>query len=181
MHSIMSDSLRPYGLQPTRLLCSWDSPGRNTGVGCHTLLQGIFLTQGSNLCLLCLLHWQVDSLPLSHVESPMPILYILYLSSVYLYTSYSAITLNHYIYSTLYMLSRSVVSSSLRPHGLYVAHQAPVSMGFSRQEYWSRLPLPSPGNLPDPGIKPVSLMSPALASRFFITSTTCASGKESAC
>ena len=40
--------LRPHGLQPTRLLCPWDSPGKNTGVGCHALLQGIFPTQGSN-------------------------------------------------------------------------------------------------------------------------------------
>ena len=53
-----------YGLQPTMLLCPWDSPGKNTGVACHALLQGIFLTQGPNLCLLCLLHWQVGSLPL---------------------------------------------------------------------------------------------------------------------
>ena len=44
----MSDSLRPHGLQPTRLLCPWDSPGKNTGVGCHALLQGIFPTQGLN-------------------------------------------------------------------------------------------------------------------------------------
>ena len=42
-----------------------DSPGKNTGVGCHTLLQGIFLIQGSNLHLFCLLHWQVGSLPLA--------------------------------------------------------------------------------------------------------------------
>ena len=49
----------------TRLLCSWDSPGKNTGMGCHALLQGIFLTQGSNPCLLHLLHWQVSSLPLA--------------------------------------------------------------------------------------------------------------------
>ena len=53
-----------------------------------------------------------------------------------------------------------------------VAHQAPLSMGFSRQEYWSGLPFPSPGHLPDAGIKPVSLMFPALASRFFTTGTT---------
>ena len=45
-------------------------------------------------------------------------------------------------------------------------------MGFSRQEYWSGLPCPPPGDLPDPGIEPVSLMSPALASGFFITSAT---------
>ena len=40
--SVVSDSLRSYGLQPTRLLCPWDSPGKNTGVGCHALLQGMF-------------------------------------------------------------------------------------------------------------------------------------------
>ena len=53
------------GLQPARFLCSWNLPGKNTGVACHFLLQGIFLTHGLNLCLLCLLHWQADSLPLS--------------------------------------------------------------------------------------------------------------------
>ena len=46
-----------------RLLCPWDSPGKNAGVGCHFLLQGIFTTQGSNLHLPSLLNWQVDSLP----------------------------------------------------------------------------------------------------------------------
>ena len=53
-----------------------------------------------------------------------------------------------------------------------VAHPAPLLMGFSRQEYWSGLPLPSPGDLPDPGIKPASLVSPALAGRFFTTGAT---------
>ena len=53
-----------------------------------------------------------------------------------------------------------------------VACQAPLSMGFSQQEYWSGLPCPSPGDLPHPGIKPVSLVSPALASVFFTTSAT---------
>ena len=43
-HSVVSDSLRPLGLQPARLLCPWNSPGKNTGVGCFSLLQGIFLT-----------------------------------------------------------------------------------------------------------------------------------------
>ena len=50
--SIMSNSLIPYGLQPARPLCPWDSPGKNTGVGCQTLLQGIFPTQGLNLGLI---------------------------------------------------------------------------------------------------------------------------------
>ena len=53
-----------------------------------------------------------------------------------------------------------------------VARQAPLSMGFSRQEYWSGLPFPSPGDLPDPGIEPVSLASPALAGRFLTTRAT---------
>ena len=50
-----------------------------------------------------------------------------------------------------------------------VAHQAPLSMGFSRQEYWTGLPFPPPGDLPNPEIESVSLKSPALAGRFFTT------------
>ena len=53
---VVSDSLRPRGLQPASLLCPRDSPDKNTGVGCHFFLQGIFLTQGSNPSLWCLLH-----------------------------------------------------------------------------------------------------------------------------
>ena len=67
--SVMFNSLQPRGLWPTRLLRPWDSPGKNTGVVCHFLLQGIFLTQGSNPHLLWLLHWQAGSLPLSHLGS----------------------------------------------------------------------------------------------------------------
>ena len=59
----MSDSLRPRGLQPSRLLHPWDSPGKNTGVGCHFLLQGIFLIQGSNPGLP---HCRQTLNPLSH-------------------------------------------------------------------------------------------------------------------
>ena len=47
-HSVVSESLQPHGLYPTRLLRPWDFPGQNTGVGCHFLLQRIFPTQGSN-------------------------------------------------------------------------------------------------------------------------------------
>ena len=60
----MSDSLWPYGLWPARLLYPRDSPGKNTGVGCHLFLSGIFLTQGSNLHPL---HWHSDSLLLSYL------------------------------------------------------------------------------------------------------------------
>ena len=56
----MSSSLHPHGLWPTRLLCPWDSPGKNT-MGCRALLQGIFPTQGLKSCLFCFLHWQAGS------------------------------------------------------------------------------------------------------------------------
>ena len=83
--SVVSDSVQPHRLQPTRLLCLWDSPGKNTGVGCHFLLQ-------------CMKVKKVKSL--SHVR--------------FFATPWTA------------------------------AHQAPPPMGFSRQEYWSGMPLPSP-------------------------------------
>ena len=53
-----------------------------------------------------------------------------------------------------------------------VACQAPLSMGILQQEYWSRLPFPSPGDLPDPGMEPASPTSPALAGVFFTTNAT---------
>ena len=82
----MSDSVRPQGLQPTRLLRPWDSPGKNTGVGCHFLLQGM------------------------KVESEREVAQSVRL----LATPWTA------------------------------AYEAPLSMGFSRQEYWSGVPLPFP-------------------------------------
>ena len=73
--------------------------------------------------------------------------------------------------------NRALVLSSFSPTQLFatlwnVAHMAPLSMGFSRQEHWSGLPCPLPGDLPDPGIKPSSLMSPAMLGEFFTTSAT---------
>ena len=65
--SVVSDSLLSHGLRPTRLLCPWNSPGKNTGVGSHSLLQGIFPTHKSNLHLL---HWQADPLPLEPPGKP---------------------------------------------------------------------------------------------------------------
>ena len=65
MHSCSVVSLRPFGLWPTRLLCPWNFSGKNTGVGCHFLLQRIFPTQGLNPHLLHLLHWQADYLSLA--------------------------------------------------------------------------------------------------------------------
>ena len=60
----------PWTIYPARILCPWNSPGKNPGVSFHALLQGIFPTQGSNLCLLCLLHWQARSLPLASPGKP---------------------------------------------------------------------------------------------------------------
>ena len=67
-------------------------------------------------------------------------------------------------------LVTSVVSDSATPRT--AAHQAPLAMGFSRQEHWRGLPCPPPGDLPNPGIELTSLMSPTLAGRFFTTSAT---------
>ena len=66
--SVLSKSLWPQGLWPARSLCPGHPPGKNTGVGSHSLLQGIFLTQGSNSRLL---HWQVDTLPSESLGKPM--------------------------------------------------------------------------------------------------------------
>ena len=74
MHAKSLQSCRtpcnPRNCSPLRPLCPWDSPSKNTGVGCHALLQGIFSTQGSNPSLLCLLHWQTGSLPLVSHRNP---------------------------------------------------------------------------------------------------------------
>ena len=66
---VMFNSVQCYELQPVRFLSPRDSPDKNTGVGCYTLLQGIFLIQRLNLCLFCLLHWQAGSSPLAPREA----------------------------------------------------------------------------------------------------------------
>ena len=71
----------------------------------------------------------------------------------------------------IYVLSR-FSRVWLFPTSWTVAHQVPLSMGFSRQEYWNGLPCFRPGELPDPGVEPAFLMSPVLAGRFFTSSVT---------
>ena len=63
-------TLRPHGLYPSRLLCPWDSPGKNTGVRCHALLQGIFLTQEDLPVSPVAPELQADSLLLNHRGTP---------------------------------------------------------------------------------------------------------------
>ena len=82
-------TLWPYRsvFMPTSFLCPWNFPGKNTGAACHFLLQGIFLIQGLNPCLLSPPHWQADSLPLHHMGSPNGCLVAYYLASVCLWFS----------------------------------------------------------------------------------------------
>ena len=107
----MSKSLRPHGLKPTRILCPWNFPGKNTGVGCHFLLQRIFRTQRLNPGALCLLHWLAVSLPLCHLgtlsSSPTEPNFMRHLKEDFLSCNVCV----------LCVVSRSDVSDSLRPHG----------------------------------------------------------------
>ena len=127
---VVSNSLWLHGLWPTRFLCPWNFKGRNTGIGCHFLLLGIFLTQELNLHLL---HWQAHSLSLCCLGSP----------------------------TNMDMLYSTIQSCPALCNIMYYS-QAPLSTGFSRQEYWNSLPFPTPGDLPDPRIEPASPESPAL-------------------
>ena len=161
-------------------------------MGCHVLFQGIFLTQGSNPHLLCLLHWQAGSLPLvppgSEVKvaqscptlcNPMDYTVHGILQArilewvVFPFSRVSNPGLPHCRQILYYLLLLSHFSHVWLFTTLWtVARQAPVSVGFSRQEYWSGLPCPFPGDLPDLGIEPTSLRSPALAGGFYTTSAT---------
>ena len=90
-----------------RLLCSRDSPSQNTGMGCHTLLQGIFLTQGSNMSLLHLLHSQAGSLPLMPPGKPYTHTHTH--TYVYIYICmYDNIYVHTYIYICVYVCQHIV-------------------------------------------------------------------------
>ena len=120
-----------------------DFPGKNTGVCYHFLLQGIFLTLVSHPRPLHLLHWQVDSLPLSHLGGHI---------YRYIHTHTHTHTHTHlyiYTYTCIYIYICAYMLSHFSHVWLLVtlwtiAHQAPLSVGFSRQEYWSGLPCASP-------------------------------------
>ena len=117
----------------SRLLCLWDFPSKNTGMGCHFFLQGIFLTQGLNL-----------GLPFCRR--------ILFFEPPCVLRCFSHVQLCVTLWTA--------------------ACQASLSMGFSKQEHWSGLPCPPPGDLPDSRIEPASPTFPALAGRLFTTSAT---------
>ena len=159
--------LWPHGLWPTSLLCPWYSPGKNTGVGCHFLLQGIFPIQGSNPTLSPAL--QADSLLLSHRGNPL--IGAAAAAAAAAKSLQSCTTLCDPIdgsppgssipgilqartlqcvaisFSNAWKWKATVKSLShvwLLATPWTAAYPAPPSMEFSSQEYWSGVPLPSP-------------------------------------
>ena len=118
-------------------LCPWDSPGKNTRMGCHALLQEIFPTQGWKQCLLHLLHWQAGSLPLVPYGKPLTLVHLQFIPS---FANKCLITvslcgLSTWKKNSLISLtniqreneseSLSVVSNSLQPHGLHTPQNSP--------------------------------------------------------
>ena len=159
---VVSDSLWPPWTVAHQALLFMKSPGQNTGVGCHSLLHGIFLTQGLNPGLL---HCRQTLYLLSHKGSPNPFLLLLLLSRfsrVRLCDPkdssppgspvpgiLQARTLEWVAISFSSAWKWKVKVKSLSSVWLLATpwtatYQAPLSMGFSRQEYWSGVPLPSP-------------------------------------
>ena len=135
-------------------------------MGCHSLLQGIFPNQGSNPGLL---HWHVDSEPPGNTG--------LLCGKLQRHCTCPKAPLGGAF--------KVSMPNCFSPAGLFVTlwnvtHHAPLSIGFSRLECWNGLSFPSPGDFPDPGIKPPSPMSPALADRFFTTSATWEAHSKSA-
>ena len=119
----------PMDCGPPGFSVHGDSPGKDTGVGCYALLQGIFPTQGSNPSLP---HCRRILYYLSHQGSLQRCVVVV-------------------VVGGLVAKSGPTLATPWT-----VACQAPLFMGFSRQEYWNGLPFPSPGDLPDPGIEPGS-------------------------
>ena len=144
------------GCSPTRLLCPWDFPDKNTGMGCHFLLQGIFPTgvKPASPTLAGRFFTTVpQGKPNKHDVTLKCNTWFWFVHHVQLN---DIIVMTGIYKSWMLLLSRF---SHVRFFATQwtIAHQTPLSMGFSRQEYWSGLPCPlPPGDLPDPGIKPTT-------------------------
>ena len=138
----MSNSVRPHRRQPTRLPRPWDSPGKNTGVGCHFLLQCMKVKIESEVARSC-----------PTLSDPMD-------------CSLPGCSI-HGIFQARVLEWGAIALLQLCPNlcdPRTVNCQAPLSIGFPRQEYWSALPFSSPGDLSDSGIE---LTTPILAGGFF--------------
>ena len=136
----MSDSVRPHRRQPSRLPRPWDSPGKNTGVGCHFLLQCMKVKSEREVAQSC----PTISDPMD-CSPPGSSVHGIFQARV-LEWGVIAFSQEHWSVYIFFVVSVAQACPTLHdPHGL--------SMKFSRQEYWRGLPFPSPGDLPDPGIK----------------------------
>ena len=190
-HSVMSDSQRPHGLQPTRLLHPWDFPGKSTGVDCHHLLWMAIESEGfqerghhthvhrhTHTCIDTHTHVHRHTHTHTHTHRKWP-------TSVW-GRSWHYSCPSGFFFVSLPLLCPSgkdswslgllvwtierppdssgdkvtseseVAQSYLILIPWTVAYQASLSMEFSKQEYWSGLPFPSPGDLPEPGAEPRS-------------------------
>ena len=134
------------GLQPARFFCPWDFPGKNTGVGCYLLLQGIFLTQGSKLCLLSLLHWQEadDSLPMCHLRSSS----LKKMQALNRSCELKALSkfpyLVHMLKWAMHSQRYTITISYLYPLPIITVHQSTLSM-YSIPRKWQSTPVLQPG------------------------------------
>ena len=179
--SVVSDSFQPHGLQYTKLPCSSQTPGTcsnscPSSQWCHPTISSIFsscpqsfpasgsfpknqfFTSGGQSIGVSA---SAPVLPMN-IQDWFPLAWTGLISCCLsiLYIIVCTWVLNCFSFVRLCATLRTVV------------HWALLSTGVSRQEYWSRLQCPPLGDLPDPGIKPESLTSPALAGRFFTASTT---------
>ena len=130
----MSYSVQPQRQQPSRLPRPWDSPGKNTGVGCHCLLQCMKVKSESEVAQSCLTLCD----PIDGCPAGFPVPGILQARTL----EWVAISFSNAWKWKVKVNSLSRVRLLATPWT--AAHQAPLSMGFSRQEYWSGVPLPSP-------------------------------------
>ena len=147
--------MRPHRWQPTRLPRPWDSPGKNTGVGCHFLLQCVKVKSLSRV--------RPSVTPWSAAFQAPP-------SMGFSRQEYwSGVPLPVFSYCPLFPLllccAKSLQLCLTLCDPMDCSPPSSSVHGFSRQEYWNRLPCPPPGDLPDPGIKPMPLTSPTWQAR----------------
>ena len=135
----MSDSVRPHRRQPTRFPHPWDSPGKNTGVGCHFLLQCMKVKSESEVAQLCptLSDPMNCSLPGSSVRG-------IFQARVLEWGAIAFSESKHRMYYQVRLLLSHFSRVRLCATPEMAAHQVSPSLGFSRQEHWSGLPFPSP-------------------------------------
>ena len=132
----MSNSVRPQRWQPTRLRCPRDSPGKNTRVGCHFLLQCMKVKSESEVTQSCLT--LCDPMDCSLLGCSVHGIF----QARVLEWGAIAFSIEWHVQCACLLSCFSHVRLLATPWT--AAHQAPLSMGFSRQEYWSGVPLPSP-------------------------------------